>query len=273
MRRITPSYDSTTGQLLPRAVSHGLQVGILDRGVADLRQCHVLVGARPPREALVPLLRRNLCSRSRGKSKGSENGAMDIRVTHVEAGEDPGSEGDTMKSAAEDGVAGSDGAPASEEPVQVRFLDVPGSEETRAEKMTIVFTCTVRLSASRRIFCRRAPSDRKGSELGCSSWLACRGFPAVAGAHPKPAPSELPHGHEQTPSACRFLLQLTPGWRSWGARLERGRPLTQLFRLLARVHITALSTPGHCFSPGDLVGVIASATSMTSGPSECKVGL
>lgn len=28
-------------------------------------------------------------------------------------------------------------------PVEVRFLDVPGSEETRAEKMTIVFTCTV----------------------------------------------------------------------------------------------------------------------------------
>lgn len=30
------------------------------------------------------------------------------------------------------------------EPTTVRFLDVPGSEETREEKMTAVFTCTVR---------------------------------------------------------------------------------------------------------------------------------
>lgn len=30
-----------------------------------------------------------------------------------------------------------------DKPVEVRFLDVPGSEETRAEKMTVVFTCTV----------------------------------------------------------------------------------------------------------------------------------
>eukprot|EP00904_Undaria_pinnatifida_P008279 jgi/Undpi1/4581/HiC_scaffold_18.g07935.m1 len=29
------------------------------------------------------------------------------------------------------------------EPQTVRFLDVPGSEQTREEKMTIVFTCTV----------------------------------------------------------------------------------------------------------------------------------
>lgn len=30
------------------------------------------------------------------------------------------------------------------EPTTVRFMDVPGSEETREEKMTAVFTCTVR---------------------------------------------------------------------------------------------------------------------------------
>eukprot|EP00903_Cladosiphon_okamuranus_P007151 g6944.t1 len=84
-------------------------------------------------------------------------GKLEVEVTHVDAATAKG--GDAA--AADDGGGGNwggvdgpkmmpeedrqpigAGSPAGEENV-VRFMDVPGSEQTREEKMTIVFTCTV----------------------------------------------------------------------------------------------------------------------------------
>lgn len=73
-----------------------------------------------------------------------------MHVTHVDASEEQAkgdvagaghaSEGAGKVGGAEDVGAGDD------KPVEVRFLDVPGSEQTREEKMTIIFTCTVGVS-------------------------------------------------------------------------------------------------------------------------------
>lgn len=84
------------------------------------------------------------------RPKVDKNAPLDVHVTHVDAGKDTTIDGDRVASSKEDNALGSEDTPTTDEPVQVRFLDVPGSEETRAEKMTIVFTCTV--SVYRSIF-------------------------------------------------------------------------------------------------------------------------
>lgn len=105
---------------------------------------------RTARPITAPPRTRAFCAHSSEQSSG-ENGTFDVHVTHVDArkgvgeteapgqGSDVGGHGAGVKdSGMEEG-----GGARSDEPVEVRFLDVPGSEETRAEKMTIVFTCTV----------------------------------------------------------------------------------------------------------------------------------
>ena len=64
----------------------------------------------------------------------SEGGSADDRPMMPEEDRVPLGAGAGAGAAVESGA----------EPQTVRFLDVPGSEQTREEKMTIVFTCTVR---------------------------------------------------------------------------------------------------------------------------------
>lgn len=78
---------------------------------------------------------------------------LDVHVTHVDASSNKASaeadEGEPASDSSRSTVPEEGGETIGkrvgneQEPVTVRFLDVPGSEETREEKMTVVFTCTV----------------------------------------------------------------------------------------------------------------------------------
>lgn len=84
-------------------------------------------------------------------SGDSKDGGVDDRAMMPEEDRVPLGAGAGVGGAAVDSGA---------EPPTVRFLDVPGSEQTREEKMTIVFTCTVR-AADLSIVCREpAPKTR-----------------------------------------------------------------------------------------------------------------
>ncbi|CAN0186685.1 unnamed protein product [Ectocarpus sp. 8 AP-2014] len=87
-------------------------------------------------------------SSSSSSSSGSSTGKLDVHVTHVDAAAAAANkaEDDREMMPEEDRVpvgAGSTAQGSEDKPNVVRFLDVPGSEQTREEKMTIVFTCTV----------------------------------------------------------------------------------------------------------------------------------
>lgn len=104
---------------------------------------------RTARPTTVPPWTRAFCARSSEQSS-AENVPLDVHVTHVDARqrvatEAAGEEGGigAHRAAVEDRSTEEEARLNSDTPVEVRFLDVPGSEETRAEKMTIVFTCTV----------------------------------------------------------------------------------------------------------------------------------
>ncbi|CAM9290937.1 unnamed protein product, partial [Ascophyllum nodosum] len=115
--------------------------------------------SRPVVTARLLQLRRSLCVHSGGDDRkpidsGSTNGGetpLDVQVTHVdaspgkgarEAGADDTSDAKKSTTLDENRKQLGDEVESNQEPLTVRFLDVPGSEETRAEKMTIVFTCT-----------------------------------------------------------------------------------------------------------------------------------
>ncbi|CAN0392983.1 unnamed protein product, partial [Ectocarpus sp. 13 AM-2016] len=89
------------------------------------------------------------CTNSSSSSgSGSGTGKLDVHVTHVDAAAAANNkaEDDREMIPEEDRVpvgAGSTAQGSEDKPNVVRFLDVPGSEQTREEKMTIVFTCTV----------------------------------------------------------------------------------------------------------------------------------
>ncbi|CAB1098665.1 unnamed protein product [Ectocarpus sp. CCAP 1310/34] len=89
------------------------------------------------------------CTNSSSSSgSGSSTGKLDVHVTHVDAAAaaDNKAEDEREMMPEEDRVpvgAGSTAQGSEDKPNVVRFLDVPGSEQTREEKMTIVFTCTV----------------------------------------------------------------------------------------------------------------------------------
>ncbi|CAM9221029.1 unnamed protein product [Pylaiella littoralis] len=86
-------------------------------------------------------------SSSSSSSSGASGKLGDIHVTHVEAAAGGRDDGDAREMMPEEDRqpvgAGSATQGSGDEPNTVRFLDVPGSEQTREEKMTIVFTCTV----------------------------------------------------------------------------------------------------------------------------------
>lgn len=83
----------------------------------------------------------------------TDKAPLDVHVTHVDASSDKASaEADVSEPASDSSrsTVPEEGGKIigkkddnKQEPVTVRFLDVPGSEETREEKMTVVFTCTV----------------------------------------------------------------------------------------------------------------------------------
>lgn len=83
----------------------------------------------------------------------TDKAPFDVHVTHVDASSDKASAqadvGEPARDSSRSTVPGEGGKMVDkrdgneQEPVTVRFLDVPGSEETREEKMTVVFTCTV----------------------------------------------------------------------------------------------------------------------------------
>lgn len=100
--------------------------------------------------------RRSFCSNAGGdpsKLGSSSSGSpLEVHITHVDAHskQEPGldaSEANPRMIPEEDrkpiGAAVGPNAADTGEPTTVRFLDVPGSEETREEKMTVVFTCMV----------------------------------------------------------------------------------------------------------------------------------
>ncbi|CAM9967322.1 unnamed protein product [Scytosiphon promiscuus] len=95
-------------------------------------------------------LRHAFCTSSNSNSNSSSSaaGKLDIHVTHVDAsaaaaaGEEEGDGREMMPEEDRQPIGAGSAGEGSEENV-VRFLDVPGSEQTREEKMTIVFTCTV----------------------------------------------------------------------------------------------------------------------------------
>ncbi|CAM9393448.1 unnamed protein product [Ectocarpus fasciculatus] len=80
-------------------------------------------------------------------SSSNTTGKLDVHVTHVDAAAAGNkAKDDREMMPEEDRVpvgAGSTAEGSEEKPNVVRFLDVPGSEQTREEKMTVVFTCTV----------------------------------------------------------------------------------------------------------------------------------
>ena len=103
----------------------------------------------------------NNFSRTTTSTTTTTENTLNIHVTHVDAtankarpkdSEDGGDvdrammpEEDRVPLGAGAGAGAGDAAvDTGAEPPTVRFLDVPGSEQTREEKMTIVFTCTVR---------------------------------------------------------------------------------------------------------------------------------
>lgn len=109
--------------------------------------------------SFAPGRRRPFCTRSEGGGFNEDASEPDVHVTHVDAqsskaeGLQEGSGGDRMlpeedRKPLGAGVGGTGETDDGGEPATVRFLDVPGSEETREEKMTIVFTCTVRTRVS-----------------------------------------------------------------------------------------------------------------------------
>lgn len=95
-------------------------------------------------------LQQPFCTSSNSSGGGVSSGKLgDIKVTHVDAAAGGGSDDDDgremMPEEDRQPVGAASAAQGSGgEPDTVRFLDVPGSEQTREEKMTIVFTCTVR---------------------------------------------------------------------------------------------------------------------------------
>lgn len=139
-------------------------------GVAIASRCRVI--SRP--SGLRPVTgRRPLCSRSNEEVEGNGNAKdnsssstsnFDIHVTHVDAASAKaereegdgvsGSGGERMMPEEDRKPLGTPTAAAAKEgsgqdPTTIRFMDVPGSEETREEKMTAVFTCTVSFGTMR----------------------------------------------------------------------------------------------------------------------------
>lgn len=114
------------------------------RDVGDLRHRHATLTTRLHDFSNVAMCRM-LSSHSGGKPQTDEDTSLEVHVTHFDPARDAAPGDDSARSVTEDGAVDSGDKPTAEEPVQVRFLDVPGSEETRAEKMTIVFTCKVRV--------------------------------------------------------------------------------------------------------------------------------
>lgn len=114
------------------------------RGVGDLRQHHATLTTRLHDFSNL-VMGKMMSSQTGERRKADEDTPLEVHVTHFDPTQDAAPGDDSARSVTEDGAVDSGDKPTAEEPVQVRFLDVPGSEETRAEKMTIVFTCKVRV--------------------------------------------------------------------------------------------------------------------------------